>query len=220
MASSKEVRPLGRVNTSSFLISSADVVKSTAKRGASAKEIRKNSSSGLAASQNWFTASRTRSNLSPILPLVSRMIPTDMGTSSLEKFRIVCGVLSSNTSKLSWLRPVTKRCMGSVTLTGTSTSFTSVLMTWSTESLTGWLDLVATAAVVDLDATCTSFTLVWAESEVIRKAVKTNENSKKAIHVKTAITSRGAGISHRLAAGRACALACTRQYLFRTVLPV
>src|SRR5215472_13339869 len=124
MASSKDVRPRGCATSIAFSISSERLVKSVASLGSSEKVIRKNSSCGLEASQNWRTASRARSSLSRMLPLTSRMIPIETGASSLEKFLICCGCLFSKSLKLSRSRPVTGRFIASVMVTGTVTSST------------------------------------------------------------------------------------------------
>ena len=68
--------------------------------------------------KNWFAASRDFCSLLPMLPLVSKMRPTESGASSLAKWAIFCSVLSSKTRKCSFSNPVTKRFSGSVTVTG------------------------------------------------------------------------------------------------------
>ena len=57
----------------------------------------------------YAAAMRALSILSDMLPLASKISPAESGTSSLEKCSIFCEVLSSNTRKCSFSRPVTKR---------------------------------------------------------------------------------------------------------------
>ncbi len=87
----------------------------------------KNSSCGLAVLKNSTTASRARSILLIMLPLMSKITPMDTGASSLEKCRISCTSLPSKSWKFSLSRPVTRRFMGSVIVTGTRTRLTSTL---------------------------------------------------------------------------------------------
>jgi hypothetical protein len=63
-----------------------------------------------------------------MLPLQSKTTPTESGASSLENCVISCGCLSSVSLKFSFSSPVTKRFMGSVTVTGISTSVLSTRM--------------------------------------------------------------------------------------------
>jgi len=60
-----------------------------------------------------------------MLPLESKITPRETGASSLEKVRISCAELLSKSWKLSFSNPVTKRFIGSVMVTGTSTRSTS-----------------------------------------------------------------------------------------------
>ena len=56
------------------------------------------------------------------------MTPSEIGASSLEKWRISCGLPLSVSRKFSFSNPVTRRFMGSVIVTGTSTRSTSFLI--------------------------------------------------------------------------------------------
>src|SRR5713226_9540812 len=69
-------------------MSSTEVVKSEISSGLSAKVIMKNSSCGLAVLKNSITASRARSILLLMLPLMSNITPRETGASSLEKVEI------------------------------------------------------------------------------------------------------------------------------------
>src|SRR5579872_2446542 len=109
-------------------MSSTEEVKSETSSGLSAKAIRKNSSWGLAVLKNWMTASRARSILLVILPLMSKMTPIETGASSLEKVLSSWASLFSNSWKFSLSRPVTSRFMGSVIVTGTNTMLTSTFI--------------------------------------------------------------------------------------------
>src|SRR5208337_1778334 len=109
-------------------MSSTELVKSAISSGLSAKVIMKNSSCGLAVLKNSTTASRARSILLLMLPLMSKITPIETGASSLEKVLISCWSLPSKRLKFSRSRPVTSRFRGSVMVTGTSTMFTSTLM--------------------------------------------------------------------------------------------
>ncbi len=60
-----------------------------------------------------------------MLPLESKITPSDTGASSLEKDLISSFELPSKSWKLSFSRPVTSRFMGSVIVTGTSTKSTA-----------------------------------------------------------------------------------------------
>src|SRR6476660_7021972 len=100
-------------------MSSTEWVKSASTSGRSEKVTMKNSSCGFAVVKNSTTASLDRSSLFPMLPLMSKITPREMGASSLEKCRISCSRLSSNTAKLCRSRPVTRRFRGSVMVTGT-----------------------------------------------------------------------------------------------------
>src|SRR5207245_9311256 len=59
--------------------------------------------------------------------LISKMTPRDTGASSLEKCLISCASLPSKTLKFSLSKPVTRRFIGSVIVTGTNTRSDSVL---------------------------------------------------------------------------------------------
>src|SRR5689334_23174757 len=100
MASSSAVRPLGFTISILPWISSIEVVKSDTNSGRSENAIMKNSSCGLAVRKNSTTASRDFSILLPMLPLMSKITPSEMGASSLEKWRISCRSPFSYTSKL------------------------------------------------------------------------------------------------------------------------
>ena len=73
-----------------------------------------------------------RSILLLMLPLESKITPSDTGASSLEKDLISSLELPSNSWKFSLSRPVTRRFMGSVMVTGTSTRSTATFRgrTW------------------------------------------------------------------------------------------
>ena len=75
--------------------------------------------------KNSTTACRDLSILSDIDPLMSKMTPSEIGASSLEKCRISCGLPLSVSWKFSFSSPVTRRFIGSVMVTGTSTRSTS-----------------------------------------------------------------------------------------------
>src|SRR5580700_1760240 len=62
-----------------------------------------------------------------MLPLESKITPSDTGASSLEKDLISSLELPSKSWKLSFSRPVTSRFMGSVMVTGTRTRSTATL---------------------------------------------------------------------------------------------
>src|SRR5574341_1938932 len=128
MASSSAVRPLGTVYTICPCTCSTDLVKSASSSGLSAKVTMKNSSCGLAVFKNSTTASRDFSILLVMLPLMSKITPSETGASSLEKCLMFCGTLPSKTAKFSFSRPVTSRFMGSVMVTFTSTRSTSTWM--------------------------------------------------------------------------------------------
>ncbi len=96
MASSSAVRCRGTANTSLFWISSTELVKSLTSSGSSEKVIMKNSSCGFAVLKNSITASFARSILLLMLPLESKITPSETGASSLENDRICCGALPSN----------------------------------------------------------------------------------------------------------------------------
>jgi hypothetical protein len=70
-------------------------VKSLTASGSSEKVIMKNSSWGLAVLKNSTTASLARSILLDMLPLESKITPSDTGASSLENDRISCWELPS-----------------------------------------------------------------------------------------------------------------------------
>src|SRR6266850_1237510 len=108
-------------------MSSIELVKSLTSSGLSAKVIMKTSSCGFAVLKNSTTASRARSILELMLPLMSKITPSETGASSLENDLISCWLLPSNTEKLSLSSPVTKRFIGSVMVTGTRTSSTEDL---------------------------------------------------------------------------------------------
>ena len=63
-----------------------------------------------------------------MLPLQSNTTPTESGASSLENWLRSCSLWSSKTLKFSFSSPVTKRFMGSVTVTGISTRVLSTRM--------------------------------------------------------------------------------------------
>src|ERR1022692_5077483 len=128
MASSSAVLPFGAAYTSLLWMSSMEVVKSARTSGFSEKVTRKNSSSGFAVLKNSTTASRDLSILLDIDPLTSKITPNETGASSLEKWLISCGWPLSVRKKLSFSSPVTRRFMGSVTVTGTRTRSTSLRM--------------------------------------------------------------------------------------------
>ncbi len=87
----------------------------------------KNSSCGFAVLKNSTTASRARSILLLMLPLMSKITPIETGASSLENVLISCRSLPSKRLKFSRSRPVTRRFNGSVMVTGTRTMSTSTL---------------------------------------------------------------------------------------------
>ena len=72
-------------------MSSTDFVKSCSSSGLSENVIMKNSSCGLAVLKNSTTASRDFSILSLIEPLTSKITPSDIGASSLEKC-LICWI--------------------------------------------------------------------------------------------------------------------------------
>ena len=86
-------------------MSSTEEVKSTSSSGLSEKVIRKNSSCGLAVRKNSTTAWRDLSILSAIEPLMSKMTPSEIGASSLEKWRISCGLPLSVSCEVFFLQP-------------------------------------------------------------------------------------------------------------------
>src|SRR3954467_3426805 len=106
-------------------MSSMELVKSARTSGLSEKVMRKNSSCGLAVLKNSTTASRDFWILFDIDAEMSKITPSEIGASSLEKVLMSCGRLASAMLKLSFSRPVTKRFIGSVTVTFTSTRSTS-----------------------------------------------------------------------------------------------
>src|SRR5450759_1303216 len=61
-----------------------------------------------------------------MLPLMSKTSPTATGSSSIEKWVMVCSTRSSSTRKCSFSSPVTGRFWGSHTETGTSTRLVSM----------------------------------------------------------------------------------------------
>src|ERR1035441_2480716 len=63
-----------------------------------------------------------------MLPLQSRMSPTEIGASSLEKYRIGCATPPSYNVKFCLGRSTTGRFSASVTVTGTNTRSTSTRM--------------------------------------------------------------------------------------------
>ncbi len=75
-------------------MSSTEEVKSETSSGLSANVIMKNSSCGLAVLKNSITASRARSILLLMLPLMSKITPIETGASSLEKCRDLLLVLA------------------------------------------------------------------------------------------------------------------------------
>ena len=62
-----------------------------------------------------------------MLPLISKITPSETGASSLEKVLISCRSFPSNRLKFSRSSPVTSRFIGSVMVTGTSTISTFTL---------------------------------------------------------------------------------------------
>ena len=96
----------------------------------SLKLTRKNSSCGLAVLKNCKAASLALPILLTMLPLRSKMTPTEMGTSSEEKNSISSSTLFSKIRKLSGSRPVTRRSCGSVTVTLISAKSTSMWRDW------------------------------------------------------------------------------------------
>src|SRR4029077_4342274 len=109
-----------------FCSSSTLGVKRLFRSGRSLKLTLKNSSRGLAVFRNFTPAWRDLPILSDMLPLMSKMTPIEIGTSSLEKVAISCSLPSSNTRKFSFSKPVTRRSLGSVTVILTSTNDTSI----------------------------------------------------------------------------------------------
>src|SRR5579859_763738 len=106
-------------------MSSIDLEKSARNCGRSLKVIMKNSSCGLAVLKNSITASRAFMILSFMLPLISKITPREMGASSVEKCFTTWTSLPSRMEKFSLSSPVTIRFQSSVTVTFTSTRFTS-----------------------------------------------------------------------------------------------
>src|SRR5216684_3346028 len=160
-------------------MSSTELVKSDNSSGLSEKAIIKNSSCGLAVLKNSTIASRARSNLLLMLPLVSKITPSETGISSPEKCRISCGSLPSKTLKLSFSNPVTGRFMRSVMVTGRSTRCTSTLMGLLRAFKDGSSeDLSSTGCRLEL--TCTSSVSVCA-----RRAGMSNELAVTPIANKT-----------------------------------
>ena len=81
-----------------FFHAGSEVLASCAR---SLKFTSRNSSCGFAVRKNCTAASRDFSILSLMLPLISKITPIEIGTSSLEKRTISCSMLSSNTRKFS-----------------------------------------------------------------------------------------------------------------------
>src|SRR5271169_1858557 len=106
-------------------MSSTELVKSFTTSGSSENVIMKNSSCGFAVLKNSITASFARSILLLMLPLESKITPSETGASSLEKDLISSFELPSKSSKFSFPNPVTSRFIGSVIVTGTSTRSTA-----------------------------------------------------------------------------------------------
>src|SRR5713101_5404949 len=84
MASSSAVRPRAAVYINRFCNSSTLEVKLLISSARSLKLTRKNSSCGLAVLKNCTAARRALSTLLDMLPLMSKITPMEMGTSSLE----------------------------------------------------------------------------------------------------------------------------------------
>ncbi len=127
------MRPRAAENIMRFCNSSTLAVKEFASCARSLKLTRKNSSCGFAVRKNCTAARRDLSTLSAMLPLMSKITPIEIGTSSLEKRTISCSTPSSNARKLFCSRPVTSRPYGSVTVT-----FTSVMSTSDLSDLPCW----------------------------------------------------------------------------------
>src|SRR6202140_4190138 len=191
IASSSAVRCRGTANTSLFWISSTELVKSLTASGSSLKVIMKNSSCGFAVLKTSTTASLARSILLAMLPLESKITPSETGASSLENVRISWDELPSNSWKLALSKPVTSRFIGSVIVTGTNTRSTSTFrgctcvlipVEEATRSDFGGSGGLSTSR----GKTCTSFTSVCPNAGTLRNA-STNRVRQSQSHIQFAV---------------------------------
>src|SRR5471030_629061 len=117
----KAVLPSARAARKLFRSVPASSVKLKRLSGRDATAIRKLSSSGLAVFRKARTAAVAAGSLSRMLPLRSRITPTEHGASSRLKVRIGCGAVSSRIVNLSWVSPLTETPLRSATMADTRT---------------------------------------------------------------------------------------------------
>src|SRR5271166_1158460 len=121
MASRMAVPPresMRAMPSSIFLMS---LVNGTSRYGSSLKLTMKTSSCGFEARTKSSEAASTLCRFSRMLPLLSTMIPSEMGTSSRRKTLIGCSTPFSKTLKAFCCRSVTSLPLLSSTLTGSTT---------------------------------------------------------------------------------------------------
>src|SRR5271170_4658697 len=121
MASRMAVPPLESMRampSSSFLMS---LVNGTSRNASSLKLTMNTSSCGLEAFTKSREAASTLWRFSRMLPLLSTMMPSEIGTSSRRKILMGCSTPFSKTLKAFWSRSVTSLPLLSSTLTGSTT---------------------------------------------------------------------------------------------------